>query len=95
MIEKLRHIDEQKHAFPLALAAEGEDVFIYAMKGGKGLSRKLMDLGLSLGSSLKIIQRRPGGALVVARGNLRVALGAGMAQKVVVALCANSSVQGA
>ncbi|PLX34165.1 MAG: ferrous iron transport protein A [Hyphomicrobiales bacterium] len=91
MIEKLRHIDEQKHAFPLALAAEGEEVCIYAMKGGKGLSRKLMDLGLSLGSSLKVMQRRPGGALVVARGNLRVALGAGMAQKVVVALTTASS----
>lgn len=87
MIEKLRHIDEQKNAFPLALAAEGEEVCIYAMKGGKGLTHKLMDLGLSLGSNLKVMQRRPGGALIVSRGNLRVALGAGMAQKVVVALC--------
>ena len=82
------------HAFPLALAGEGEDVRIFSFKGGKGLSYKLMDLGLSIGSCLRIVQRRPGGALVVARDNLRVALGAGMAQKVVVALCDETSKPG-
>ncbi len=75
------------HAFPLALAGEGEDVRIFAFKGGKGISRKLMDLGLSTGSCLRIIQRRPGGALVVARDNMRIALGEGMAQKIMVGLC--------
>ncbi len=85
----------RSHAFPLALAGEGEDVRIFSFKGGKGLSYKLMDLGLSIGSCLRVIQRRPGGALVVARDNLRVALGEGMAQKVVVALCDESSRPGA
>ncbi len=81
----------RSHAFPLALAGEGEDVRIFSFKGGKALSYKLMDLGLSIGSCLRVIQRRPGGALVVARDNLRVALGEGMAQKVVVALCDETS----
>ncbi|HFQ15677.1 MAG TPA: ferrous iron transport protein A [Rhodobacteraceae bacterium] len=73
-------------ALPLALAGEGEHVRIHGLKGGKGLTRRLMDLGLALGSEVRIIQRRPGGAMIVARGNLRVALGAGMAQKVMVTI---------
>ncbi|HOV03000.1 MAG TPA: FeoA family protein [Hyphomicrobiales bacterium] len=72
--------------FPLALAAEGEKVRIAALRAGKGLSRRLTDLGLPLGAEIRVMQRRPGGAMIVGRDALRVALGAGMAQKVMVAL---------
>lgn len=74
------------HAFPLALAVEDEHVRISGVKAGKGLTHRLMDLGLPIGSEVRIVQRGVSGSVVVARDTLRVALGAGMSRKVVVTL---------
>lgn len=70
-------------AFPLAMATEGERVRIFLLRGGKGLDMRLTSLGLNVGSELLVSQRQ-GGNLVVIRGETRIALGAGMAQKIMV-----------
>ncbi|MBK8210863.1 MAG: ferrous iron transport protein A [Rhodospirillales bacterium] len=72
-------------AFPLLLAAEGERVRIVAVGGGRGMDRKLSDLGLAVGSEVMIVRRDSDGPMVVARDNLRLALGAGIAHRVLVA----------
>jgi len=69
--------------FPLAMAQEGERVRISLLRGGKGLEMRLTSLGLNVGSDLLVSQRR-GNNLVVIRGETRFALGAGMAQKIMV-----------
>lgn len=48
--------------------------------GGQRLKRRLLALGLNIGGELEVVQRR-GGGVVLARGGNRVALGAGVAQK--------------
>ena len=80
-----------EHAFPLALAAEGESLRIVAMKSGKGFVRKIGDLGLSVGSGITVYQRRAGGSMVVGRDTLRIALGAAAAQRIMVTLQAMHS----
>lgn len=77
---------DRPHAFPLAFAGKGEHVRISSLRAGKGLSHRLMDLGLPLGTVIRIVQRSGGGAMVVERDTLRIALGAGLAQKVMVTL---------
>ena len=72
--------------FPLAMATEGDEVRIVGLRGGRGLDKRLTGIGLNVDSVLRIIQRRPGGALIVARGETRVALGGGMSQKIMVVL---------
>ncbi len=74
----------QASAYPLALAQEGERVKIRLLRGGKGLEMRLTSLGLNIGSELSVAQRQ-GNTLVVIRGETRLALGAGMAQKIIVA----------
>lgn len=69
--------------FPLAVAQEGERLRIHLLRGGKGLEMRLTALGLNVGSELIVIQRL-GGSLVVLRGETRIALGAGMANKIMV-----------
>ena len=69
--------------FPLAMASEGERVRIYLLRGGKGLEMRLTTLGLNVGGEV-IVSQRQGGNLVVIRGETRLALGAGMAQKIMV-----------
>lgn len=65
------------------MAQEGEKVRIFLLRGGKGLEMRLTSLGLNVGSELEVSQRQ-GGRLVVIRGDTRLALGAGMAQKIMV-----------
>lgn len=71
--------------FPLALAAEGDKVRICLLRAGKGLEKRLLEMGLSLETELEVLQRHANGAVVVARGGMRLALGAGMAHKIMVA----------
>ncbi|WP_295403186.1 FeoA family protein [uncultured Thiocystis sp.] len=69
--------------YPLTMATEGERVRIQSLQGGKGLMLRLTELGLNQGAELRIVQRQ-GGGLVVARGETRIALGGGMATKILV-----------
>ncbi|AFL73917.1 FeoA family protein [Thiocystis violascens] len=69
--------------FPLAMATDGERVRIQSLQGGKGLMLRLTELGLNQGAELRVVQRQ-GGGLVVARGETRIALGGGMATKILV-----------
>jgi ferrous iron transport protein A len=73
------------HSFPLAIAGQNEEVEIVACLPGQGAARKLADLGLPIGSRLKVLTRHPGGPMVVARDSVRIALGAGMAHRILVA----------
>ncbi|MBL6957847.1 MAG: ferrous iron transport protein A [Rhodospirillales bacterium] len=73
-------------AFPLALAQGGERLRIAAFKTGKGLGMKLSTLGLHVGSEVEVLHRQINGSVVVSRDSNRVALGAGMAQKIMVTL---------
>lgn len=69
--------------FPLAMAGEGERVRIRMLQGGKGLAKRLTELGLNPGTEVRIVTSQ-GGGLVVARGETRLALGCGMAVKILV-----------
>lgn len=71
-------------AFPLSTAAAGDRLVITALKAGKGLGRRLADLGLPVGTEIEVVHRQHGGRLVVARQMSRVALGASMTQKIMV-----------
>ncbi len=70
-------------ALPLALASEGERVRISLLHGGKGLKERLTSLGLNIGCELEVVQHL-GHNIVVRRGESRIALGGGMATKVLV-----------
>lgn len=80
---------EINHAksFPLTMAGEGERVRIQSLQGGKGLAMRLTELGLNQGAEVRILQRQ-GGGLLVARGETRIALGGGMAARILVTVAA-------
>ena len=73
--------DTSAKGFPLAVADEGAAVRILALYGGKGLAMRLTELGLNVGTEVRVVQRQ-GGGLLVARGESRIALGGGMAAKI-------------
>lgn len=74
---------DDTRCFPLGMAAENVAVRVVAIQGGAGMARRVAELGLRIGSELTVRQRL-GAALVVASGPLRLALGTGMAHKILV-----------
>lgn len=76
-------------AFPLMLANEGERVRILAFSHGRSMDRKLADLGLPVGSELVVMARQQGGPMVVARDSVRIALGSGIAHRILVTRIVN------
>lgn len=73
------------NAYPLALAELGARVRVVAVRGSVGFAKRVADIGLNTGCEVAVRQREGGGALVVARGASRFALGAGMAHNIMVA----------
>jgi ferrous iron transport protein A len=70
-------------AIPLPFATPGEYVRIAGFGHGHDLEKRLAAMGLTLGGEIRLMQQE-GGNLVVAAGNTRLALGHGLAQKILV-----------
>ena len=69
---------------PLAMASPGELVTVTGVRAGRGLQRKLADMGLTPGVQIRVINSgMPGPVLIEVRGT-RLALGRGIALKIVV-----------
>jgi len=81
MLMKTQNISQ---TFPLAMASEGEWVKIDRVVGGKNLFKRLIAMGLIEETELQVLQRQKGNGIVVARGETRLALGIGMANKIMV-----------
>jgi len=80
--DQKRRQPHQEASFPLALAGEGEKVKIVWFRGGRMLQERLLSMGIHIGVELVVIQRQPGGALLIEKSGNRYALGGGMAHKI-------------
>jgi len=68
---------------PLIRVEQGTLVRIVALMGGSGFNKRMAEVGLNVGAEL-IVHQFTGGGLVLLRGETRIALGGGMASKVLV-----------
>ena len=69
---------------PLSMASRGETVEVAAVRAGWGLQRRLADLGLTPGVSVRVVSSgKPGPVVLDVRGS-RLALGYGVAHKIMV-----------
>ncbi|MCK4697363.1 MAG: ferrous iron transport protein A [Dehalococcoidia bacterium] len=77
-----------KH-LPLAMINPSEEVTVAEIRGGRGLVRRLADMGLTPGTTLKVINSQmPGPILIDLRGS-RLVLGHGVALKIMVEIAGN------
>lgn len=74
-------------SFPLAFAGEGEKVRIVFLRGGGAMRERLLSMGICQDDEIMIVQKHDGGAVLIARGGNRIALGGGMAHKINVIRC--------
>lgn len=74
---------------PLAMINPSEEVTVAEIRGGRGLVQRLTDMGLTPGTTLKVINSQmPGPILIDLRGS-RLVLGHSVALKVMVEIAGN------
>jgi ferrous iron transport protein A len=72
-------------SYPLTFAQRGQKLLLVDVHAGEALKRRLADLGLTIGTTLYVVQSMGHGPLIVAvRNDSRLALGRGMAHKIMV-----------
>jgi ferrous iron transport protein A len=69
---------------PLAMVLSGKKVKIVYLAGGKKMQERLISMGFGPGSEIEVIRRGDPGPFIVAIGEARMAIGTGMAQKIMV-----------
>ncbi|MBK9121717.1 MAG: ferrous iron transport protein A [Chloroflexi bacterium] len=81
----MKNVREPAAAFPLTCAARGETVVLTDIYAGDTLRQRLMALGLNVGMHVRVVQGALTGPVILAvRNDARLAIGQGMAQKIMV-----------
>ena len=70
--------------FPLSLALVDKEMILVAIHGSRGLRARLNSMGLNEGLQLKVLHAYGRGPRIIQIGGTRLALGHGMAQKIMV-----------
>jgi Fe2+ transport system protein FeoA len=70
--------------FPLNFADSGKKLEVTGIIGCCGMSQRLADMGLTVGSRVSVISGNPCGPLIVDVRGSRLGLGCGMAHKIMV-----------
>ena len=87
-----RHFNHHRHgrpaesvgAMPLCMAGTGEAVRVVGIWARGGLARKLADMGMVPGAEIRLVNRQGVGPVLVDLKGSRLALGRGMAMKIMV-----------
>ncbi|MGQ9799282.1 MAG: FeoA family protein [Ignavibacterium sp.] len=69
---------------PLSLCRSGNDLEVIKVLGGMGIVRKLSEIGIYPGVRIFIVNNSYYGPILIALNSIRVALGRGIAAKIIV-----------
>ena len=71
---------------PLAILPENEEAKVVEVRGGRGLVRRLSELGFTPGAKVKILFSNSPGPVVIDVKGSRIALGRGLLMRIIVEL---------
>ncbi len=77
-----------KEVFPLSNTRIGDRVVIRQILSGKSMKHRLSQMGLDLGSEVRVISKIESGSVIISIQDEQIGLGAGMANQVIVGLAA-------
>lgn len=72
------------YIMPLPMAATGKKIRIFSLEGGQGMQERLTSMGLGPGSEIEVLKRGAPGPFVLAVQETRLAIGEGMARKIII-----------
>jgi Fur family ferric uptake transcriptional regulator len=79
-------LSQRTPLMPLTMAKEGERVVVREIAGGRKKQARLTDMGLRPGHLIEIINNAGSGRIILAQGPTRLAIGRGMAEKIMVSI---------
>jgi Fe2+ transport system protein FeoA len=68
---------------PLSMSVAGQELRLDEIRAGRRLTHRLAELGLTPGVTLRVVQKNGGPLLISVRGS-RIAIGRGLAHKLLV-----------
>ena len=68
----------------LAVISPGKRVKIVSLAGGRRMQERLMSMGLGPGAEIEVIRKGDPGPFIIAVKEMRLAIGAGMARRIMV-----------
>jgi len=71
---------------PLSIVNTGEKFKIIKIYGGRGVMRKLFDIGINSNSLCKVISNPGKGPVIIEKDGIRIGIGYGMAKRIFVQL---------
>ena len=71
-------------AMPLTMATEGQEVDLVEIRGGRGMTHRLTEMGLTPGVRMKVVAAGRAGPLIVNVKESRLMLGRGMIHRIYV-----------
>jgi Fur family transcriptional regulator, ferric uptake regulator len=77
---------DRSEIMPISSAKAGEEVYIRDITGGSDVRSRLTSMGFRIGDRIEIINNDGMGRLIVGCGESRLAIGRGMAEKIIVSL---------
>ncbi|RMG31225.1 MAG: ferrous iron transport protein A [Gammaproteobacteria bacterium] len=81
--EVITRVAEHREPVPLWRAPSGVPLRVEAIQADKATEKRLLSMGVPLGTVVEIVHRR-GGAVVLAVGGARLAVGHDMARRILV-----------
>jgi len=79
-------LETRRPLMPLALAKAGERIVIKDILGGREARARLASMGLRPGDCLEVVSNNGLGRLIIGHGSTRLAVGRGIAQKIMASL---------
>lgn len=77
------HLHGTDDTLPLSMVAPGQTVELIHIEEGRRLRKRLADLGLNVGLTVRVVQNSFAGPLILAvRQDSRLAIGRGMAHRI-------------
>jgi len=77
-------VKKKMEAVPLCMLSEGMEGTVVSINAGRGLERRLREMGFNSSAKIRVLRSSFGGPILVAVNNSRFALGRGMAMKIMV-----------
>jgi Fe2+ transport system protein FeoA len=75
---------EVQPLMPLAMVSPGELVTVVDVRAGRGLARRLAEMGLLPGTQIRVVNSQMPGPLIIDLKGSKLALGRGVARKIMV-----------
>jgi len=84
LTQQARYLEVDKTRMPLIMLPEGARATVVEVHGGRGLCRRLAEMGFNVGDKVRMIKNHRPGPVMVEVKDSRIALGRGVTMRIIV-----------